>query len=234
MSCGGLKRFPSGDPLALMQADWDFTMWDEREQGWLEVIAAGATVVDGVGQSRHPGIITFTLAVTASSAGTYRRSITWAETDDGIIEFDGIFQILTAVPDAATPGENYTIDLGFGDTNFTPQNDGFSFLLNSALGSLNWFAQTNSTAAGTTSIDTGIAPDLDWHRFRARCNADASSVEFFFDEVSVAVIALTIPGAGETFGDVITMTREAVLGATPLIFNLDYWSHIKQIVPPRP
>jgi len=241
MSCCGVDTLggvpvgaPDPSPLALLKERWDFTMWDEREQGWLEVIVAGGTVVDSNGQSRHPGIIAFNLAVTASSAATYRRSITWAETDDGYIEFDSIYQIVTAIPDAATPGENYTIDMGFGDTNFTPQNDGFSFLLNSALGSANWFAQTNSTAGGTTSVDTGIAPDLNWHRFRARCNVDATSVEFFIDEVSVAIIALTIPAAGELFGDVITHTREAVLGAAPLVFNLDYWSHTKEIVPARP
>ena len=227
---------PDPSPLALLKEHWDFTMFDETTTGWIGIVANGAVVAaSAVGSdSRHPGVINMRLATNATSRATYRRANAWAETDDGILEIESIFRIITAVPDPATAGENYTIAMLGGDTNLLPFNDGMSFILDDSLGSLNWFARTDSTAGGVTDIDTLVAPDLDWHRYRVRCNVDASSVEFFIDEVSVAITALTIPGVAEMFGDVVVMEREAVIGAGILDFHLDYWAHLKEINPPRP
>jgi hypothetical protein len=97
----------------------------------------------------------------------------------------------------ATAGDEFYV--GFPNDNAVNPTGAFDFIgLYAVQGTANWHAITDD---GTqTSTDTGIAVDTSWHKFEVKINSDATSVEFYIDDVLEATHTTNIPSGPVTCG----------------------------------
>jgi hypothetical protein len=122
--------------------------------------------------------------------------------------------------------ETYAIRFGFGDSGTGAPTDGAFFYYSDAGANPNWYRRTVSNTV-LTSTDTGVAAVAGaWIRLKIVVNADATSVEFFINDVSVGSNVANIPsGVGRNTGAVYSIIKSA--GTTDRAVYIDWvWLHI--------
>lgn len=129
------------------------------------------------------------------------------------------FETLHKIDALSNSTDTYTLRLGF-QNNTSAESSNAVFFRYTSGGTGNWQIATrvNNTE---TATDTGIATDLNWHKFRVEINSAASSANFYIDGSSVGAIASNIPtGASQSLGAACSVIKSA--GTTARTFNADY------------
>ena len=177
------------------------------------------------GKQDHPGILR--LQGNAASA-TGRASIYMGGASSILFGgatkyvFEGMIDV-QAVPDA-TNDFRFTFsmgtDIGSGSTNL----NGVAILMNRSINATNYVCQT-ADGATFTNVDSGVAMATGWKKFKIEVNKTGTSVEFFIDDVSVAVVTTNIP---TTTGREVTglVKVHKIAGATDIIADLDWWHFV--------
>jgi len=188
---------------------------------------ASATLTNGT--SLRPGIMSL-------GTGTTNTGYAYIQTGGvtALIAFlfgGGVYTIegdiyITTLSDGT---ETYALRFGFGDGLSGAPVDGAYFYYTDVGGggaTPNWHRNTVSNSV-LTSTDTGVAAVAGvWTRLKIVVNADATSVEYFINGVSVGSNVTNIPsGAGRNTGAICTLIKSA--GTTARIVNIDWaWLHI--------
>lgn len=139
----------------------------------------------------HPGLLRFRTGTTSGWGGVATYDYLTFGNGEVILEF--CFKSIN-VGDVTN---DFSLYLGFGDKIFNSNpvpNDGIYFFYNQATNSGNWVARTVNGGT-TTSANSTVALDTDYHIFRIVVNADATSVSFFIDgtEISNSPVTTNIP-----------------------------------------
>ena len=100
------------------------------------------------------------------------------------------FKVVTGID------ENMVIQIGIDD-NGVGTNHFIHFQY--AGGGTNWFAVNGSGGGASTSSDTGVAADQNWHRFRAYWDITGSNIYYYIDYVLVATHTTDMPARGMDF-----------------------------------
>lgn len=183
--------------------------------------------------SNHIGVFSVVTGTTA----TGRASLTL--NDSGFIVGGGqtLCEWLVRVPVLSTVSEEYVVRIGINDTASGANldaADGVYFVYDRLNSGANWLARTASSSIRTTA-DTGVAVVAGgWHKLRAVVNALGTSVDFYVDNMSVAVATITtnIPsGAGRRAGALIRIDKTAGTTSTSLL--MDYFWLNKTFTTPR-
>jgi len=168
----------------------DFTIGSTIAEGVQAVSAgAGATVFSPSGiQDDHPGIWGLRTGTAADGRvfvigrpGSYNIGVggltrvgTWVRTPATLSDAVQEYVLRSGFFDISTPN---TINFGVGFEYQFDQNGG------------RWQGITDATAE--SSVDTGITVVVDtWYKLEFEINTDATSVEFFIDDVSVGTLAV--------------------------------------------
>jgi hypothetical protein len=179
--------------------------------GWVRAAGAG-TVIAGV--AGHPGIVQIQTSATITTLATYSLSGAAATANFvGSETFDmtWIFRVGTADTDtqfrlgamvnggASQPSDGVYVEKLYADTNF--------FLVSRA----------GSVQTGTR-LDTSVACDTGWHRFRAR-RIDASNVGMTFDGAAEVVVSANTPTIA--INPILQIINQTAVNKT---IDLDYFS----------
>lgn len=136
----------------------------------------------------------------------------------GVLIYDAIINI----PTLSTGAEEYVFTCGFGDVLFLFNNGepgaNACFFQYDRATSVNWKAGTRLGGAETVAAGgAAVAVDTNWTHLRIVTNADATSVEFFVDGVSLGTCAANIPTVPLTMG----FKMRKTVGTTERIVNID-------------
>jgi hypothetical protein len=199
-------------------------VWNVSGTGAVSVNASTFPATSG-----HPGV--WALQSLASTTGT--ASIALGSNSSGSIFFGGgaisinwIGQ-LSALSDAT---DTYSSRNGFSDAFLTTPSNGAYFTYTHGTNSGRWEIVTKKATA-TTTADSGIAADTNFHSFRIEVNAAGTSVSFYIDDVqtSNSPIATNIP--------VVILYPQANLvksaGTTARAFVVDAFTLVQQLTTPR-
>lgn len=135
---------------------------------------------------------------------------------------------------ALSGGTNtYTIRIGFNDSISTDGANSVEFRYTDGANGGKYECVTRSNSVETAS-DSGIAADTGFHVFQIEVNANASSVVFKIDSVTVQTHVANIPTgtARLTFYMPGQIIKSA--GTTSRIFDIDYAVAFGEFVTPRP
>jgi hypothetical protein len=168
-------------------------------------------------ESGRPGIVNFATGTTATGRST-------AATQAGSVVFAGgqlEGEFLVRVPVLSNATDGFIVQVGFGDATAADQTDGAYFEYDSTQSTL-WRICTASNATRTKSPTT-LAPvtAAAWMRLGLVVNFAATSVEYFFNGVSVGVVSTNIPiGAARATGIILRMQK--TLGTASRSLEVDY------------
>ena len=97
----------------------------------------------------------------------------------------------------STSSEIFVAQFGMINGNSTTFSDGFWFNYSDNLNSGNWQCIANN-GSGTTTVNTSVAADTNWHVFGININAAGTLLTFYIDGVSVGTINthITTDGIG--------------------------------------
>jgi hypothetical protein len=221
--CGNLMEWIGANPtfnkITVLNTGRNLKQWHNFEDFvganavspgiWYKAVAGGGDNFPWVGTSLRPGIWWFT-AANVNDASALRSG---GAASEGFIFSNGVYTIESDVYLAAlsTAAQEYTFQLGFGDTMGADQVDGAYFRYDRTV-SVNWLACTANNSA-RTATDTGIAVGAAaWIRLKIVINADATAVAFYINGVLVATNVLNIPTA-RTLGAVIALLKTVGAGA---------------------
>lgn len=188
----------------------------------------GSNAYDSSGTASRPGIVELSTGTTNSGSASiciYYSTAAHILFGAGVYTIEGDVFIATL----STAAETYALRFGFGDSIAGAPTDGAYFYYYDVAGGSptpNWYRNTASNTT-LTSTDTGVVAVAGaWTRLKVVVNANASSVEFFINGVSVGSNTVNIPsGAGRGTGAVYTAVKSA--GTTARLFNIDWtWLHI--------
>jgi hypothetical protein len=170
----------------------------------------------------HPGICELTTgAGTAGAAavfaGNYGGSWNLAVVPGGgVITFETCFNL----PALSSAADGFRIKLGLGRT---PSNAGDT---NNAVvdyyhtTSANW-RRVTTKASSATSTTSATAVATGWHKIKIVINADATNVEFFYDDVSIGSNNTNIPLLG--LSPLFSIDKlGGTTGTTPCLVGIDY------------
>ncbi len=146
------------------------------------------------------------------------------------------FYVFAQINTLGTVTNNFTATIGFMSTSTAGTfTNGCYFTYNYNVNGGKW--QTNCTSASTsTTNDSGITLDTNWHLYQVSVNAAATSVSFYIDGVQTSGSPITthIPntGTGNTaLGPGVHILK--VAGANAGVFLMDYAYFIKNLTSAR-
>lgn len=128
-----------------------------------------------------------------------------------------IFKAAVYIPTLSTAAQEFNFRIGLGNVNLGAFTNGifFQYLRTS---SVNWRCLTTKAGTSTTTTTTTAVAAGAWIRLMWVLN-DATSVEFFINEVSVGTNSTNIPTAN--VGPNIQLTKTA--GLTSRVVDTDYF-----------
>lgn len=107
----------------------------------------------------------------------------------------------TCLKSANVPSLQNTIIGYLPYTYFSPGFAGGAYFTNFRMGSVYYFQCVCVTSAGsTTSVNTSVPLDTDWHGYRITLDTLAATALFYIDDVLVATISTNVPTDRTTFG----------------------------------
>ncbi len=179
--------------------------------------------------SGKPGVIRIGTGTTTS--GNCGYSSTASSSTAGIFLGGGavVLSILMRIPTLSDGTDTFTVRVGLKSTNFTDAN-GLSFKYTHGTNSGNW--QIIADDGTTTTANSNLAADTDWHLYTISVNAGATSASFYVDgvELNVSPLATDIPTATTI------MPRASIVksaGTTARNIDLDYFSLYGTLTNPR-
>ena len=156
---------------------------------------SGGTLTVGTPTDR-PGIYNF-----STGATTTGRIAIHADSDlesflFGLGEVTANFYIrINALSDAT---DTFKVTAGFYDVGtMATSGEGIYFTYTHSVNSGNWTLNTSDAGGSNTTADSTVAADTNWVKLGFICNAAASSVTFYIDDVSVGTITTTIPNTSD-------------------------------------
>ncbi len=164
------------------------------------VIGAGASVYPYTALT-YPGRVGYLMYNTGTTAGGYALTTAFGYTGQywGVVfgSAQWTFETDLYIDLLSTVVEEYSINVGFGDTPNADQVDGAYFRYD-RLTSVNWLACTANNSARTVT-DTGVAVGaLSWVRLKVVVNYAGTQADFYINGTLVASNVLNIPTARAT------------------------------------
>ena len=200
---------------------WNFFpgMW------FVGLAGAGTSVTDIAGTALRPGLAFFSTGTTATGRATIYA---YSNNTQGVLFGSGEYTFETDVyiPTLSTVGDEYAIQLGFGDTSGPDAIDGAYFKYDRLAAGVNWRLKTSSNSARTDTDSTIAVAAGAWTRLKIIVNASATLVSFYINGVLAGTVSTNIPsGAGRETGLLCQILKSA--GLNPLTFYMDWvWVHI--------
>jgi hypothetical protein len=193
-------------PNAVLQEFDDFITWeasgDNAKLAWANT---GSTVRSSNGTTANPGIVTNPSSAALSSS-LYLNCDTNIATDLGPVVPGGGATTVNWIVKLGTlsgAGNTYRYSVGLADQD-TIENSldtyvsGVYFHYTDTVNSGNWQIKCTS-ASVTTTVNTSVAADTNFHTFTVSINAGATSVSFYIDNTIVgSAIVTNIPTAAMT------------------------------------
>lgn len=187
--------------------------------GWIDTVSGGTTALPATGaDTNHPGIFQFTTGT--GTTGRSARGLTATQWLLGAGE--AYCEILARVPTLSDGTDTYTIRIGFHDgAGGGAPVDGLFMTYSSAINGGN--VRGVAVASGVASnVDSALPVAANtWHRYAWRLNAAGTSVEFFFDDVSIGSTSSGIPGTGTQYC-AMTLIIEKSAGTVSRTLDVDY------------
>lgn len=189
------------------------------------------------GTDEHPGIVTFETSGGSSSSLFIFDEVDFPGTSLGcLVPGGGVLKISWTVKlnSLSAGGNTYRYSVGLCDygtvANFTDTyTNGIFFHYTDSVNGGNWQLKCTS-ASVTTTVNTSIAADTNWHTFSFVVNAGATSVSFYIDgSVVGSAITTNIPTVGLT--PMMNAVRTA--GSLPT-FSVDLFWVMLNLTTPRP
>ena len=120
-----------------------------------------------------------------------------------------------ALEAVSSVAETFTARIGLADF-FTVGTDGTNGLFFSYTDLVNggrWLAVARVAGVTVQSVDTGIAPDVDYHLFEVVLDEDGQQARFYIDDVLVATInAPTLPAVNNKMGAGVQIVKSVGTG----------------------
>jgi hypothetical protein len=164
-----------------------------------EVSASGGTAAAITAVVPHYGVLELTWGTSGTGNATSKinnSSIIFG--NNWYWRYEAIVKIVTL--SSADP--DYTLRIGFIDSNSAESTDGIFFRYNDNVNSAKWqkVTRNNNTETGSAN-DTTVTADTNWHRYTIVVNPAGNVAEFFIDGVSKGTETTNIPtGAGRATG----------------------------------
>jgi hypothetical protein len=194
-------------PNAILQEFDDFISFSSNSGGLNGSLAwnnIGSIPEPIDGTADHPGIVRVPSRATAGGTGLFLNE-SGDNTLDPIVPGGGTLTIswTARLNTLSSGGNTYRATIGIADSlslyaGTDAYVNGIYFSYTDTVNSGNWVI--NCTAASvTTSVNTSVAADTDFHTFQFTLNAAGTSVSFYIDNVLVgSAIAANIPTAAIT------------------------------------
>lgn len=210
---------------------WDFEDFDEGSYAaytgiWTTgLFGAGSMISSLAASADRKGIAYYQTGSTTTGRAT---QYALGPNGDGILFGAGVytFEADVNVIDLSTAGEEYVLQIGFGDTSGADFVDGAYFRYDRLAAGANWRCKTASNSA-RTDTDSGVAVAAGpWVKLKVVVNAAASEVYFYINGALVATNTTNIPsGAGRGTGALMQILKSA--GTTLRGFLVDWvWLHV--------
>lgn len=179
----------------------------------------------------HPGVSRLTPNTSATgyvAMMTEQRQIVFDST-----KTTHTLECMAQLAQTATVSEDFLCALGFGD-NILPaiiaQGAWFEYDRTSVVSGTNWLAKTGNGASSYTTVDTGIAVDTSWHKFKIVINASNHAI-FYIDGVQVADISTNLPSS--SYPTNITLIIQKTAGSAAKNLYIDYVYYEPKLVTTR-
>lgn len=131
-----------------------------------------------------------------------------------------IYETEIVIGALSTAIEEYYLYHGFGDLMTGEPVDGAYFSYDRAVSGANWFCKTSDNGV-RTSVDSGVAVDTNYHKFKIVVNPTGTSVAFYVDGTLVATIVTNIPVGGARQVGLLQNIIKTV-GLTTRFFSVDW------------
>ena len=193
---------PTFSPNAILQEFDDFIGWSNNSGGYNAALTwngLGPTIDPIDGTADHPGMIRIRSRASAGVTGIVSNEI-GDNSLEPIVPGGGVLSVswVARINTLSVGGNTYRQNIGLADAltlyNFTDTFvNAIFFSYTDTVNSGNWVI--NCTAASvTTSVNTSVPADTNFHTFTVTVNAGATSVSFYIDNVLVgSAITTTIP-----------------------------------------
>jgi hypothetical protein len=196
---------------ALQKFDMDF-LFQLASDFWGTISGEFTQYVSGTGASAQNGTygqdaINNAIGVTQVDTGTTATGRAGLGTVTGAIwrptlaKYKAAFRI--ALEAVSSVAETFVARIGMGDF-FSVAGDGTNGLFFSYTDLVNggrWLAVSRVAGVTVASVDTGVAPDLDYHVYNVELDQDGQNARFYIDGALVATIsAPSLPAVGNPIG----------------------------------
>ena len=171
-------------------------------------------------QSNHPGVMTVNTSTSSTMAS-------YAYLNPVYLEGGEIFSAAVNIPILSTAGEEFIVRIGLGTAQTTDFVRGVYFMYD-RLTSVNWIYCTADANVRTQTASAVAVDAASWIRLKTVVNSDATSIEYFVNEVSLGSITTNIPAYGAL---VIQIVKSA--GTTKREILTDYIRYKKVMTTPR-
>lgn len=170
---------------------WNF--YTNAPPSFTGTAASGGSISNfgGSGVANHPGVLEYTLGTSTTGSGSM-----WISTTRSALFGNSVYwrtEWVIKVLQLANVTDNYTLRVGFIQSNTAESSDAAMFRYNYNVNGGKWERVTiNNTSV--TATDTGATVGTtNWTRLTIIVNAARTNVEFFVDGVSVGSNTTNIP-----------------------------------------
>lgn len=202
----------------------DFFIGLNTGLGWTVTAAgAGTSAVNGtygIGPTNKPlGIQRLSTGTTTTGRLTLNRAVNGFVF--GLCSVDQIWRF--ALGQLSIPAQRFVCYVGFHDlTGAGAPAEGAYFVYADSLGP-NWLCITRDNNV-QTAIDSGVAANISYNKFRIVVNEAGTQIQFFINNVLVGTSVTNIPNnVNRPTG--IACRIESITGTTPKFLNIDYYYH---------
>lgn len=189
-------------------------------------IATGAPAGGGLVTS-HPGIVRASVAALNDRCGFWalltKGNSACVKLGDGTWRFLHIFTI----DQLSTAAEEFISIIGVGDTTNGEPANGLYAMYDRAGTGASWTFKSAASSSRTVATGGAAFPTVDtnWHVFEVVCNAAYTSIEFFFDGVSMGTVTATLPTSANFFPHVFSMKKTVQTAAVAVTSRCDYMAY---------